>query len=61
MNKKIIIGLSVLSLFILTGCEKKCEEGFTKDGNICTKETLKEDAIVLNYVCEEGWKCCVID
>ena len=56
MNKKIVIGLACISLLALTGCEKKCEEGYTKDGNTCTKETLVEDALLETYVCEEGWK-----
>ena len=55
MNKKILVGLACLSLAFVTGCEKKCEEGYTKDGNTCTKETLMEDALVTEYVCEEGW------
>ncbi len=55
MNKKIVISLACLSLVVLTGCEKKCEEGYTKEGNVCSKYTLKEEALETKYVCEEGW------
>ncbi len=55
MNKKIIFGLALLSLFVLTGCEKKCEEGYTKEDNSCVKYTLKEEALVPNYKCDDEW------
>ena len=56
MNKKIVLGLACLSLFVFTGCEKKCEEGYTKEGDTCTKTTLSEEALVMEYVCDADWK-----
>lgn len=51
MRKKCLFFLPLL-LVLLTGCEKKCPDGFTMDGNKCIREIERFEAEAV-YDCEE--------
>lgn len=51
MRKKVLFLLPIL-LIVLTGCTKKCPEGFTQEDNKCVREIERFEAQV-SYECDE--------
>ena len=55
--KKVVCSLLCLTLlFIITGCGKKCDDGYNVDGDYCVAEKENDSLLVKELVCDEDWK-----
>ena len=54
--KKIMFSLLAFTLlFVITGCGKKCDDGFYEENNMCVSEKENMDLLQETYVCDGEW------
>ena len=57
MKKVLLCFLMLILCMFLAGCEKKCDEDYTKENDKCVKYVLHEEALLSELVCntDDGW------